>query len=450
MSKKILALLAAVSILMPTLAAQKLTVDQAVENALTHSLTIQTDQLSVEAAKIAQDDGVTNTFYPTLQATTTIGRSNSGTKALSGMHYIDPSDSSSGMAADYATYGPYVFFSSGLSFSLSLHPSMWESLKLLKYQIDTKQISLQAAKKSLALQIRQLYFGIVVQEEALKLQQQSLAQAKETLANMQKSYEAGLVPEINLYQLKNQIASSNSSINSSEANIASQKQTLNFLMGTEDIDAPIEFVDGLPAVTGHELDTFKVEEALAADTDLQNLNINEQMLDSQESMTKSSIYCPSVTLSASYQPLVYDVTTDWSTSTNHTDQGSISATLAFNVTNMLPGSSSRTKLKTIANSRQNLEVGKDQLVQNIRLTFSKNLADAKTALEQMDLAKTNIALAQKTLDLTKQSYENGLTDYASYRDAQLSHDQAKLNLLQAQYTYFSSVLKLQSEASAAY
>lgn len=403
------------------LMAQALSVESAVEQALSQSFTIKSKQLAVDSALISQKDGVTNTFYPSLTTSATLSRSNEAT----------------------LTKYP-VSLATGITASLNLHPSMWMSLDLLKQQVASNQISLNAAQHSLDLQVRQLYYGIVVQNEALKLQQTSLKRVQDTLSDMEESYQNGLVAEINLIQLQNQIASQENAIKSSQSNIQTMKQNLNYLMGVDDLNAPLELIDAIPEIDKEALDQFKVDDAILSSTDLESLSLNEEMTDTQKKMQKSSMTVPSLNLSVSYMPVVSDITSDWS---DYYDSGKVSATVAFDLSNLLPGSTAKTKIKTLENTQQSLEVARQQLVQGIHLTFEKNLATAQNAIDQIALAKKSQGLAKTTLDLTEQSYENGLTSYSSYKDAQLSLDQANLSVLQAKYTYLTALLDLQNEVS---
>lgn len=419
--KKILLISFSILFLTNSLFARNLSLDDAVEEALNKSSQVLSKVLEIESATI-DDEYKYSSLYPSLSVSGTAYRAN------------EPQGYSSGTVVLYPT----------LSASFTFNPAMLTSLQTTSLSLQNNQISLDKAKKDVALQIKKLYYGILVQEASLDFQRENIEYLEETLKNTEAAYENGDIPELNVLQLKSQISSQRASLEKTETSIVSQKRTLAFLIGLDDITEDLTLTDELPQEYDVDLSQFTLNKALTASSDLRSSQINKQLLDVNKKALEQSTYFPSLVLSASYNPswYLYD-----GSITDGYDSGSISATIAVDVTNMLPGSSGQKSLKKLDISYKQLELGNTSIRDNIVLTFNSNLEAIKDAKRQIELSEENIELSKKAFELTSLSYESGFTSFSDLQSAQLSVSNAQLSLLQAQYTYVSALLDLEDQCS---
>jgi outer membrane protein TolC len=134
-------------------------------------------------------------------------------------------------------------------------------------------------------------------------------------------------------------------------------------------------------------------------------------------------------------------------SSTSTDGGSLRATLAFDITNMLPGSSSKKSLKQLDISYDQIDLLNTSTRDNIVLNFNSNMEAIKDAKRQIELSNESIELSKQSFELTSLSYESGYTSFSDLQSAQLSVSNAQLSLLQAQYSYVSALLDLEDQCS---
>lgn len=415
-----------ITLLTTTIFARDLSINQAVSEALTKSSQILDKALDIESAQI-DEDGKYSSLYPTINLGLTTSRSNDSLTM--------PTISTS--------------LTGSISASFSFNPAMITALQTTALQLQSKSISLEKAKSDLALQVKKLYYGVLVQEAAVQLQKDNIAYMEETLKNTKASYENGDIPELKVLQLQSQISSQKATEEKSEIAVTSQKRTLAFLIGADDITEPLNLTDSLPTTFTDDISSYTLDKAIMNSADLKSTNISKNLLDLQSQILWESTYIPSISLSASYMPTASDIT-NWDSYKDPYDAGSISATVAFNLTNILPGSTNQKDMKKLEVSKNQLQSGENTIRTNIVLTYSSYIESINEAKRQIELSKNNIELSQKSFDLTSLSYENGDTSFSDLQSAQLSVSNTKVSLLQSQYSYLSALLDLENLCTQLY
>lgn len=408
--------------------ARDLSIDQAVTEAVNKSAKILSATLDIKSAQI-DVDGKYSSFYPTVNVGLTVSRKNEPTNQ-----------------------GPVTTHFTSLTglvnASFNFNPAMITSLQATALQLESKNISLEKAKSELELQIKKLYYGILVQQSALDVLQKNIDYMNETLKNTKAAYENGDIPELSVLQLQSQLSSQKASLEKSMSGIVAQKRTLAFLIGSEDITESINLTTAIPTIFNDDLSNYSVEKAIAQSIDLESANVGIKILEVNKKALHESTYIPSISLSASYMPTAIDITNfDTYAFDKLYDAGSLSASVAFNITNLLPGSSTQTAMKKLDVSVEQLEQGNQSIRSSIILAYNSNIEAIKEAKRQMILSKDSIDLAQQSFDLTSLSYENGDTSFSDLQSAQLSVSNAKLGLLQSQYTYLSTLLDLENQCT---
>lgn len=424
MIKKIIIFSMSIILISPVFS-KDISIDEAVNQALVKSTTILQKTLDINSSKI-DEDGKYSALYPSIQASATLQRSN--------QNKINP------------TLDPTIAFVSSISASINFNLAILPSLKITALQLEDKQISLEKAKKDLALQVKKLYYGILLQKAALLFQQENLDNLNFTLENTKAAYEAGNVAELSVLQLQSQIASLAFEIDKSKDAIEKQKRTLAFIIGEDNVLEPLVLTDSLPTDFSDDLSKYDLNSAFVASYDLISNSLNKNLLSYQKQSLEYSMYYPSISLSLSYSPFVNDITSSWS-SPNYMDNGSISASVFFDFSNLLPKSSMKNNIDKIDNTQNQLSAANDTLRKNIIMAYTGYIESIEHAKKQIELSKENISLANKTFELTSLSYENGDISFSDLKSAQLSLSNANLSLLQAQYEYLSSYLDLQSQCS---
>lgn len=412
-----------------------LTVEDAVAYALENSRTLQSAVIDLEIKTRAKNNAW-NVFIPSVQVTGTMSRSNE----VNGMM-----DSIMTMINPYYTpteKNPWTAVG-GLSANLNLSLALIDGIRATKANYEAGLITWDKTLKETELNVRKMFYALLLQQESLLLQTKSLANAQQRVKQAEANYKNGIIPELSLLQAQVSFENQKPVVLKQAQSLQQQLDLFAFLIGLPSesiiqLEGKIQptFIEELNA---DELITKHMEYRL----DLEALEKNIELLKISKAASEKQIYTPALALSYSFQPVVSDIEKNWLDNDNWSDNGSFSATLAWNLTNMLPFSSARQKVKDTKAQITQLELTFETVRLNAEMEIRKLVDSLDQSKSAIEASKQSIALAQKSYDLTVIAYQNGTTELLDLRDAENQLNQAKLGLASEQYNYLSGLLDLE-------
>lgn len=462
--KRITALLIITLTLVPALAALDLSVQDAVDLAVKNNLQLVSAQLDVETAK-RQADNSWNSLFPTVNGNAGFMRQNENTSgAMSSM--VSGVLNTLGEAAtnplvttpgsDLYKYGmalkgaaanypkpadPEFMYSTGISIQEAFNPAMITNIKIAKEKYNNGLLTWQQTRDSIAVNIKKLYYAIVLQEQALEIRKATSDAQYERYIQAKTDYENGYVPE--LYVLQAQVTYNNSlpQINSARAGVESSKRQLAMLLNLP-IDTALVLTDRIDTAYV-EVDEQELLALAGGRYDVMALEGQLRLLNLQEKALKQSLFIPNLALSYSVQLTLSDLDNDFWTRDNWTDSGSFSATVAWNLSNLLPWSSSMQSLKDLQDGKKKLELSKTLLTENARIEIMGLVDKLEQSRDELENTQGTIELARKSFDMTQKAFENGSTGALELRDAENQLNQAMLAELSSRYNYLSALIDLE-------
>jgi len=421
-ANKILALLLLLILVLTALPARELSIEDALDLAMSSSLQMQNARLELDSLK-RQSEDAWGTFLPSMTATGTLGHNN---RYNSKMANQNP--------------GPFALVS--FEFSFSFNMAMVTGIQATRQSYQNGLLSYEEARAKLRVNIEKLYYAIVLQEESLRIKRDTLQVQKERMEQAQTDYDNGYVPE--LYVLQTQVSYQNSmpEIEQAELSLAQNKRSFAFLIGL-DINEKIDLTDRID----QKMVTLNEEEllsSLAMRYDLGAITNAGKLLDLQKKALQQQTYLPSFVLSASHKPYLNKIEGDnWVTLDNWIDQGSVTLTVAYNLTNLLPTSSNQQNIKKIRESRKQLDIQYAMAEESARMEVLTLIDKIRTNREQIENFERTVSLAESSYEMTKKSYENGTSDYLDLKDAENSLNQARLGKLSSEYDYLTALIDLE-------
>lgn len=326
----------------------------------------------------------------------------------------------------------------GISWNFSF--ALIDGMRLIKKQYEAGEITWDQTLRQNELQIRKLFYGLLLQQESLTLQQQSLENARLRANQAQANYRNGRIPELSLLQAQVAYENMRPTVLKQEQALVQQLDLFGFMLGLPtgtDITLQGEINPTFVDLDPDELISLYAQNH----PDILALQKNLEILDLNLSVNNMQSFTPSLILSWGWQPVVSDVTSNWID--NSMDNGVFSATLAWNLTNLLPFSANRQAAKDIKDNIRKLELSLDTLIEKTEL-------DIRTKVDALDLSQatieasaSNIQLAQRSYDMTLVAYRNGTVELLDVRDAENQLNQAKLGLANEKYNYLSGLLDLE-------
>lgn len=411
----------------------RLTIEQAVDYARENSKTLQSSAIDLEIKKRASSYSW-NQFMPSVQVTGTMSRKNEVTPmSISIPGYLMPPQPDPTEADHWTAVG-------GVSVSWNFSAAMIESIRLAKRDYEAGLISWDQTLRQTELQIEKLFYGLLLQEESLKIQQDSLENARFRMDQARINYLNGLIPELSYIQAQVSYQNMKPSVMKQEQLLKQQLDMFGFLIGLP-AGTKIELEGAIEPPRIELVAQDLVDISMENNPDILLLNKNLEILKLTHSMQNLQTYIPSLSLSWGFQPVVSDIQENWID--NYTDGGSFSATLVWNLTNMLPFSANQQKAKDTKDNIRKMELSLETLKENTALNIRTQIDNLNQAWANIEAASGNITLAQKSYDMNVTSYQNGTRELLDVKDAESQLNQAKLGLINSKYEYLTGLLDLE-------
>ena len=411
----------------------RLTIEQAVDYARENSKTLQSSAIDLEIKKRASSYSW-NQFMPSVQVTGTMSRKNEVTPMSISIPGITMPPQPDPTEADHWTAV------GGVSVSWNFSAAMIESIRLAKRDYEAGLISWDQTLRQTELQIEKLFYGLLLQEESLKIQQDSLENARLRMEQARINYLNGLIPELSYIQAQVSYQNMKPSVMKQEQLLKQQLDMFGFLIGLPTgIKIELEGAIEPPHIDLVAQDLVDI--SMENNPDILLLNKNLEILKLTYSMQNLQTYIPSLSLSWGFQPVISDIQENWID--KYTDGGSFSATLVWNLTNMLPFSANQQKAKDTKDNIRKMELSLETLKENTALNIRTQIDNLNQAWANIEAASGNITLAQKSYDMNVTSYQNGTRELLDVKDAESQLNQAKLGLINSKYEYLTGLLDLE-------
>lgn len=418
-NKKILVILTVLVLMMPTFA-RDLSLDEAVSCALENNLQLQGSEIDLRMTEIAYKYSY-NALMPTANATATFQRANEERAGIN-------------------TSKNEVLFTYGISGSWSFNPAMITSIRLAYENYNNGQITYEQACNQMKQNVRKLYFSVVLQQEALKIKEATLKAQQDRYIQAQKDYENGLIPEIALLQSRVTYENAKPSYEEARIGLESAKRQLAFVLGL-DINESLNLTTSIE----HEFINIDLDDALAQIPnryDIRSLEVSGKLLKLQKEALIESTLLPSISLQASWQPTLLDI--DMKGKDSWMDNGSISGTVAWNLTNLLPSSNQYKNYSDLKNGQKKYENGKQMAYDNAKMEIINLVEKLRQVEETLVATESTVDVAQKNYDARLISFYEGTSDYLDLQDAENQLSQAELGRLSNRFNYISALIDLET------
>lgn len=445
-----------------------LTVDDAVSYALKNNQSLKSAAIDLEIKKRANSNSW-NTFLPSASLSGTLARSNdidtikssiesaatfpaflqgvaSSGVVQGGLAAVEQVDSSKIIDDMYGSEETALWHPVGsLSFSWAFNAAMLKSISATKKQYEAGLISWEQSVRETEVNIKKMFYGILLAQENLKIQKESMRNAEARWHQAEINYRNGTVPRLSVLNSQVTYENMKPTILSAENSLKQTKETFGFLLGLPygtkiDLTGTIEtsYVD----VNADELFKKYVEQ----NNEIKSLKKNIELIKTGIDATYLSTFTPSLAVSFGLQPTVSNITKNWFDKDNYSEGGNLTITLAYsNLFDMLPWSSNMQKLKDSKQQLAQAEIGLEQLYQNAEIEVHKLCDNLTVSRANIEAMRNNVTLAQEAYDSTLKAYNNGTQELLAVRDSESSLNQARLGLMNENYNYISAVLDLETK-----
>lgn len=425
--------------------AVKLSIDEAVEYALKNSRTLKSNDIDLEIKSRASKYSW-NVFLPDISASGTMMRANE----------LSPQFKSS--MEDFPDEESRWDVIGSVSASWTFTPAYIAKIKVAKAQYEAGKISWEQTQRETITNIKKLYYGLLLQQESLKIKKTTLENSRQRMNQAATNFKNGVIPEIQYLQTQVNYENTKPEVDSAEQSLSQQMDLFAFMIGMP-VGTKIELTSSIEP-NYVDVDADELLEKYG-DNDLQIKSLEKNRLAAKLGIVAvdMSTWIPTVAINYGWKPMyvngsqmglssgnakAFGFGSDIGSDEKWYDSGNLSFTLAWNITNMLPWSSSRQSVKDNRQKLAQLQLSIENLKENQKLNVHKAVDTLNQAREQIDAMKRNVTVAQRAYDMSARSYRNGTMELLDLRDAESSLNQAKLGLVNQKFQYISALMDLEN------
>ncbi len=393
----------------------RLTLDQALEIALSESNTIKIADMTVEKSGYARK-GSYAALYPNVSINGSYQRTLQKQVMVMDM---------GGQAMEIKVGRDNNISTSATASMPLVNAQLWESLKLSGMDVELAVEQARSSKIAMVKQVKQAYYAVLLAQKSLDVVSDVYDNAQKNFEKTEQRFNVGKASEVE--RLRAQVTMMNAEPNVSSAANAVLLATwqLKAVMGI-DLATNVKVVGELNEYTAELLTPFVSEDDLSNNSSLLQLDIQDRMLESTIRMQKKQ-YIPTLAASINYNySAMGDEELRWFPSST--------AALSLSIP-IFDGFAKHYNIKQTKVNKNMLELQRIDAERNLRIAIRNYNDQMALCVKNYQAANATVAIAQKSYDISEKMYEVGKATLVELNDAQTALEQAQLTQAQAIYNF---------------
>ncbi len=405
-----------------------LTLDQAIEIALSDNPTIKVANLEIERYDYVKKQTVAS-LYPKIDV--------SGQYSLA----LRRQEMAEGLS-----FGGKNTFNATASLSLPLFvPSVYRQMKLNETQMALAVEQARATRIDMVAAVRSAYYNVLLAEQSMKVLQEAIATTQRVVDNTKELYENGMAAEYDYITAQVQLSNLKPQVLQAQKGIDLTKLQLKMYLSIPE-ETEIIVIGSLDDFRDEVLLGTDYEVNVAENTTVKNLELQSELLDHQEKLIQTT-RMPTI---AAFGQISY-------IGQEHSDLGklmgggaaapaeqskfwwqypiNIGAQISIPI---FAGFSKTNQLRAVRNQRAQLDIQREYAERGVVLQVQAAINNLLTARETMLSNELTVEQAQKAYDISYARYGAGAGTILELNSSQLTLTQAQLNYSQSIYDYLSA------------
>lgn len=403
-------------------AQEKITLDEAIQIALSESNTIKIADMTIEKTGYAKK-GAYSALYPNISATGNYQRTLKKQVMVMDMGMGEPLEievgTSNNVSAGFTAAMPLV------------NAQLWQSLKLSALDVELAVEQARSSKISLVSQVKQSFYAVLLAKEAYNVYKEVYDNAQKNFEDVERKYNVGKASEFDYLRAKVNVNNAEPEVFSAENAVILAIWQLKAIMGIElstELDVEGKLSDYTEEVLSSMLTTENIN--FENNTNLLQLKIQDEMLSKTIRMTKFQ-YIPTLSASFAYNYNAMGNTFDMSW-----NPYSVVA-LSLNIP-IFSGFSKRNSIREYQKTQDILRLNIEDTERNLNIALENYKDKMTTSVKRYTAAEATLEMAQKSYNISEKMYEVGKATLVELNDAQLALTQAQLTMSQAIYQFMTN------------
>ena len=393
----------------------QLTLDRALEIALSESNTIKIADMTVEKSGYAKK-GSYAALYPNVNINGSYQRTLQKQVMVMDMGG-QPMEIKVGRDNNIST-------SATASMPL-VNASLWESLKLSGMDVEMAVEQARSSKIAMVKQVKQAFYAVLLAQESYNVMSQVYENAQKNFEKADQRFNVGKASEVERLRAQVTMLNAEPNVSSAENAVLLATWQLKAVMGI-DLGTEMEVVGNLNDYTEMMLTPYASEEDLSGNSSLLQLDIQDRMLESTLRMQKRQ-YIPTLAASINYNySAMGDDELRWFPSST--------AALSLSIP-VFDGLQKHYAIKQTKVTRNMLALQREDTERNLRIAIRNFNDQMALCVKNYEAANATVGIAQKSYDISEKMFEVGKATQVELNDAQVSLMQAQLTQAQAVYNF---------------
>ncbi len=405
-----------------------LTLEQALEIALSENPTIKVAEQEIEIKRYAKQEAYAS-LYPRFDATAQYQRVLE--KQTMSMDF--------GGATQTIKVGSDNSFNGGVTGSMPVvNAQLWESLKVSVADVVLAVEKARSSQIDMIEQVSQAYFSVLLAKESLVVYQRVYDNAVENNKNIKKRYEVGSVSEYDFISSNVMVQNAIPNVIEAQNSVVLTLWQLKALLGIDlkkNIDVAGSLADYEAQMNyAHTLDQLD----LSNNTTLKQLDIQEGMLESALKITKfANIPTLSINAAYLYTALGNDGKFFQAKAWNPYSYAGVQLNIPIFAGNQRRAATRQAKLNL-----SNLQLQRENAERQLQVAVVNSLNNMQTNVKKFSAAAATVGQAQRGYDIAVKRYEVGRGTLVDVDNSQLQLTQAELGRNSAIYNFLIAKISL--------
>lgn len=394
-----------------------LTLDKAIELALSENPTMKVAEKEIELKEVSKTEAWQN-LLPTVSLTGSV------------TYNIKVAEIKTSMGSFKMGMDDSNTWNGALQVSLPLYaPAVYQTMSLTKSDLQLAVEKSRGSKIDLVNQVTKAYYQLMLAQDSYNVLNENYKLAETNFNIVNAMYEQGRVSEYDKISAEVQKNSAWPSVVSGKNAVEIAKLQLKVLMGiTADVDLVID--DNLKNHEAEMTMAANNEIDLSNNSSLRQIDMQGELLGRQRKLMKTS-YLPTLALVGSYQYQSMS-NTNWEVNKFNWSNAS-SLTLSLNIP--IFKASNQTQLKSNKIQQYQLAETRINTERMLGMQAQSYIDNMTKSAEQLQSNKNAVELAQKGLEISQKRYDVGRGTILELTNSQVSLTNVKLSYNNTIYDY---------------
>ncbi len=317
-------------------------------------------------------------------------------------------------------------YQSSLNLSVPIYANAnFVNKRLAETRLDSQNEMTRGTRLLIANAVKKAYFNFLIAQEVVNTQQSRLANAEQTVTDIEKRLRQGTLTDYDLTSAKVQVATAKNSLLEARSNLVPFENMLKLLTGIDD-GATLKLTEPIELIEEELVLDEDVSKIIQRNSRLKQLEIDVALNQEQVKMAKSPFY-PTLDAIGNYNYVAqaddFRISEyDW------INTSLVGLQLRFTIFN---GTVTKNKVEQAKIGKKIAEEVKRHTTKEYRMQHKELLSKLEFSKQKVAVQKENMELTLEALVLVNKRYRFGVGTFLEVNDAELANTQARLGWLQA-------------------